>query len=881
MLYVQNLNAGMYVDSLLDLCARKLATKETKSCTVLDVDIDNITSQAIQHTPMFDENHPDIFRTTSPSNLDILSILRIFAVGVRFSGIFRQSSPVIAVSLLELAGSFHISLDKRTFHVPQPESTIFGFKCSSTSISFAKSSLAADFGSISVEIGHTGPELVTAACLALALSTSSHFFQVTRRVKEHQQQKKRAIIASILKLSLDRPIIDPLSTIQPSFLVQSGLPHLLRTDLSFRFLYHLRSCLDKPLSQASSSEVDAEELNTLVEARLTRLDPDANVGDYHNSLGSWFQNSTSSSNYLMAHIRTATTFDVRLQNLKIAVTAPSTGSSSELSIRNVETDVRFKKQELVQFNPNNPSSASQTSLRAKSPKVVRKAAITVSLGDVDLIIVPHLMNFAQHILRVNTQLAGKVSETALRKRATVDTIEKSSTKVVHTEVIGVVRRFRIQAAAENLVLVIGFNGLRTAISLLAMQTKALSVNGSALLEEIYLQARSPSDPSTESDHDVLAALSFTKVTSNIVSRSDSRSRLNLKFVFSMSRIKLHVPRSALRLYRFVEEWRQDYLPGLEATLNTLLSEYRASPPKSPRSPTLSHHHTAIQVHGQIEHVEVSLQVMHGTWLLWEMHKSMGYIENSGPLAQSANHAFGVQVSSMVLNVSSRPADVAPSSRVKITLPPLSVAGHSEGSCISMLVLLEFMDLKVKPSHWDTLLAVQQKFGQDFNDLLVLMQETRQKSLPDNTPNAKGQGMQYTAHMQMQGFRIGLVGLSSTVFLDCQDINGGFTSTGDWTWDLGLSDLALSLAPGFSGPQSTSFNRKHRSAFVIININLSGSSPVGQRDKNIRLSITKIHAVMQPSAIGEFGDFMDNLQVKNSSLWFENIPDIYHFAGRDV
>src|SRR5258705_6166225 len=420
----------MYVDSLLDLCARKLATKETKSCTVLDIDIDNVTSQVIQHTPMLDETHPDIFRTkafASPSNLDILSILCIFAVGVRFSGIFRQSAPVVTVSLSELAGSFHISLDKRTLHVSP---TILGFKCSSTSINFAKSNFAADFGRISVEIGHTGPELVTAACLAFALSASSHFFQVTRRVKEHQQQKKRAIIATILKLSQARPSIDLLSTIQPSFLVQSGLPQLLRTDLSFRFLYHLRSCLDKPLSQASSSEVDVEELNTLVEARLTRLDPDANVTDYHNSLGSWFQINPSPSNYLMTHIRMATAFGVRLQNLKIAVTAPSTGSSSELSIRNAETEVRFKKQELVQFNPNNPSSASQTSLRAKSPKVVRKAAITVSLGDIDLIIVPHLMNFAQHILRVNTQLAGKASETALRKRATVDGIEKSSTKLV-------------------------------------------------------------------------------------------------------------------------------------------------------------------------------------------------------------------------------------------------------------------------------------------------------------------------------------------------------------------------------------------------------------------------------------------------------------------
>jgi hypothetical protein len=240
------------VDSLLDLCARKLATKEKRSCTVLDVDIDNVTSQAIQHTPMLDETHPDIFRTksfTSPSNLDILSILRVFAVGVRFSGIFRQSSPVITVSLSEIAGSFHTSMDKRTLHVSQPKSTIFDFKCSSTSINFAQSSLAADFGKISVEIGHTGPELVTAACLALASSASSHFFQVTKRVKEHQQRKKRMIIATILKLSQDRPVIDPLSTIQPSYLVQSGLPQLLRTDVSFRFLYHLRNCLDKPLSQ--------------------------------------------------------------------------------------------------------------------------------------------------------------------------------------------------------------------------------------------------------------------------------------------------------------------------------------------------------------------------------------------------------------------------------------------------------------------------------------------------------------------------------------------------------------------------------------------------------------------------------------------------------
>lgn len=807
---------------------------------------------------MLDEIHPDIFGTktfTSPSNLDIVSILHVSAVGIRFSGVLSPSSPVIAVSLSEISGFFHTSMDKRTLHVSRP---IFDFKCCSASMKFAQSGFIADFGKLSVEIGHIGPELVTAACLALASSASSRCLQVITRVKEYQQRRQRTIIATILKLSEDRPVIDPLSTIQPSYLVQSGLPQLLRTDISFRFLYHLRNCLDKPISQLSD-EVEVEELNSLIEARLTRLDPDASIADYQNSFGSCFDNDPPSSNYLVALIGMVSVFRVRFESLKIAVMAPSTGFSSELSIRNIETDVRFKKQDLVQFNLNNPSSASQTSLRTKSSKGVSKVAIIMSLEDIKLIIVPHLMTFAQHILRVKTQL----TEIALRRQTLIDGIEKSSAKLTHIEVLGVVGQLRIQAAAENLVLVIGLTGLRTSVSLLAIQTKSLSANASALCEEIYLQARSPSGASIESDHDVLAALSFTKGSFSTVLRSDSRSRLNSKFVFVMSGIKLHVPRSALRLYRFIGEWRQDYLPGLKAALNTLLSEYRASPSKPPCSPTHPHTTTTIQIHGQIDHIEVSLQVMHGTWLLWEMHKSVGYVENIGPSESRVNHAFGVQVSSMVLNVSSRPNadDVAPSSRVKIALPPLSVAGHSEGSRIHMLVLLEFMDLKVKPSHWDTLLAVQQKFGQDFNDLLTLMQETRKRSFPDDVPIAEGQRMQYAAHIKMQGFRIGLVGLSSTVFLDCQDIDGGFSSTDDWTWDLGLSDLALSLAPRVGGPQNTNFNRKQRSAFVIIDVNLSGFRQVGRRDKNIRLSITKIHAVMQPSAIGEFGDFMDNLQVR--------------------
>jgi hypothetical protein len=267
--------------------------------------------------------------------------------------------------------------------------------------------------------------------------------------------------------------------------------------------------------------------------------------------------------------------------------------------------------------------------------------------------------------------------------------------------------------------------------------------------------------------------------------------------------------------------------------------------------------------------------MHGTWLSLELHQTVAYGYNSPAVVLRANYDFGVQVNSMVLSISSKPhaRDVTPSPRVKIALPRLSVAGKSDGSEINMLTLLEFMDLKVKASHWDTLLAVQQKFGQDFNDLLILMQRTRQKPLSDKKPIRRRKVMEYAARVKIQGFRIGFVGLYSTVFLECQDINGSLTSSGGWTWDVGLSDLALSLSPRISDRQNTGFNRKQRSAFVIIDVNIYGSKPIGG-DTSVHLSMTKIHAVMRPSSIGEFGDFIDNLQVRPISFLNDDSLRIY-------
>ena len=157
----------------------------------------------------------------------------------------------------------------------------------------------------------------------------------------------------------------------------------------------------------------------------------------------------------------------------------------------------------------------------------------------------------------------------------------------------------------------------------------------------------------------------------------------------------------------------------------------------------------------------------------------------------------------------------------------------------MLVLVDFLQATVRPSHWDTLLAVQQKFGRDFNDLMQLVQQTstkraqaisteQEQPLPFQDPPSAPSSLIYRVHFKMRGFRIGLDGAASTLFLECQDIGGQLQNVHGQNWDISLSDLALSLAPR-TAPHGmgSSFNRALRSAFVIIDFKVKGEKGAGE------------------------------------------------------
>ncbi|KXN92475.1 Protein CSF1 [Leucoagaricus sp. SymC.cos] len=727
-----------------------------------------------------------------------------------------------------------------------------------------------------VAIGHQGPELVTAAAINLEHGLSQ-CLKTFRLIERHNEAVIQTMTYKIMDLSESLTIVDPLSTIQPSYLVQEGIPHALRTDSTFRFLFHLRNCLlnfrpeDRAHisnAQGSADTVNPDTFASALHSRFFHLDQDLDATYDLILLEQLLRIRRKKPSTSPSHKMPALSLDLRSTCLLIH--APTSPSSNEFRIAGLQLNTRTRPLDLVQYTFNHPASMSQTSLREKRPHPVKQLSVQIIIDNICFTVYSHLMDFVQHLLRVRRIYISQLTSLPAKHQPVYDK-PMSTPKVsssVYIDASLLLHSAKLQAAAANLTFEIGVKAMQV-VSLLSLPNGSgdESMNISLLFNKVYLQARSPLEKMKPGiDHDVLAAFNFTGGKANAVMRQEQNLRRNVKIIFLLGGLHLSVPRSAIKLYRFVEEWRADFLPGVEQTLKATLSELRIPSEKlQSSSPSIrsSSRQPFLQMNGQFTEIGISLQVMHGTWLSWQANRVIAYVQSSPNSYSPSSISFGLQIASSTLEISSRDnlQKAVPDTQVKLVFPALSLGGTHDGQSVQTFVIIDFLDLKVKPSHWDTLLAVQQKFGQDFNDLVTLMQETRLKSSSkpsrDSQPKPR---LKFGAFLKMRGFRVGFEGFSSTMFLECQDINGGLRSDDGLGWDIGLTDLALSLAPRSTGFME-SFNRGHRSVFVIIDVKLvSGKQKRYPYGQSRELLVSKIHTVMHPSSIGEIGDFIDHLQV---------------------
>lgn len=692
----------------------------------------------------------------------------------------------------------------------------------------------------------------------------------------------RQTVRQILQVHQGHDVLDPLSAHRPAYLVHRGKPYRLRQDSSFRFLFCLRYLLGQ-LDTAQRKEIDAFTPNvTITWEDLTTLLPGASDGgpladpDTTDSrdvavLHALFPDSPSPFTEVRggdgSQIRS---FTFSLEQFAVDVWDSGNRSRNEVIVKSLVVSCSGQSSTLIQ-----PSlSRSPTVKERQQRNALRRIVASIAVDDCAVTIFPHALDFTHQVLSAVHTHHPSPAAPPTNPSMPVESLPRQERNSI--DVAFNLQRSSLRAATEKLIIELQANGLAIASSVLLEPStsdtgssgSATSMNHSLLFSKVVLRACAAGVPEAQ-DQNVLASLNFEDGKSNVVLRQEQLSSMASRVVLSLGALELSVPRSAIRLYEFAEEWRADYLPGLERTMRAVVSEARRKPespvPKKPSKPV------AIHLNTLFPSIRVSLQVMHGTWLAWEVVDTITFFRSSAAARIKKSYSFGIQARQQVFSISSQPHwlhGLRKRTRVKFAIPTVSVQGKFDGWEVQAMVLVESFDLTFRPSHWDTVLTVQQKFGQDFSDLISLVNEKRTVTTPKAEPiplspvPPASSRIKLGGVVKMKGFRIGLEGPSSVLFLECRNIGGGMQENYGRSWKLSVQDLALSLAPktqNESGPHSS--DRINRTAFVSIDFHVSTTQSSSPSAHTLDIAVTKVHAVMQPSSIGQLGDFLDHIQAE--------------------
>ena len=699
-----------------------------------------------------------------------------------------------------------------------------------------------------------------------------------RYASQHVPTIARLVAYQVLKYSRRRTVVDPLSTIQPSYLVQKGLPDELRRSSCFKFLVYLRSCL---------RSLEATERRDVLDIRPSTVHAGVTVRDLYMLLENQDFSQTVDEDIagLPRHPFMEKLFDdSRAQVAKIPrreSTSPTSGylhlgglsliighdaghDKSTLYVGSLDASVHVERCSFFPA-PHVTAGKSYGNLAAtdKGTKELLRIASSIKLQSLDVAITPRMVVFVSDGVRLSGEASKAQSANSVPQPGSPASPVASLLSGAYLDLAFSLQSARFAAAAEQLLVEFSVSGLGFATTTLSKPrppTSAdaqYSMNHSLLVNETALRVRPRSHIITPSGQSNLAAFLIHRSRLNIALLKEPHQPLVLRVVSGVDAVEFTVPRSALNLYRSLDDWKEAYLSNISKI-------WDLSPPAVPKKHTGESTEKALQLRFALQlfcgAAGVTLQVARGTWFSWKVKETAMDLASSDNADQILPLSFGLQSGPHVIGISTRTPPKATgisTSHIEVELPMVTLKGTYSTNAVQGISLVETFHLTVKPADWDTLLSVYQKSEQGFSDLVHLIQETRPRSRPTNAPTPKSGGLKLSGSFRMKGFRIGVEGHSSTVFLECDDIGGSMGSQADLGWQIRLSDLSLSLASKSSS--RSALDRGHRSAFVTIDFE-ANMRCVASRRHVLEVLASKVHAVMQPTSIGELSDFVDSLQV---------------------
>lgn len=745
-----------------------------------------------------------------------------------------------------------------------------------------KSRVQVSYDASEVKLFRTAPETMIIAVRTLQVPVK----ELLRALKGHSslaKSRRKHLVSSILARSRSSISKDLLSSVQPAFFVQSGRPHQLRGDNGWKLLFHLRHSLSnmpmkdyEALQQDLRALPDVEEIDRTLQTQqipwameeplpLSRVDfIEVMLINKSNGPGSLDMTNDNQPMKLGSFGANSVRLTIVRDDLP----------QSSLVIR----EIRFRgdllrRRLLFEAASLSPFSSTVRSFRQASNYAdygTINVILALDVGSLQLTIFPNVIEFLQNAVHVWRILTPPVSSDAGGSGSSAKSASKDilDNKVFTCDVRFALDHLLIEAAAENIVFEV--TSRHCSSCFVAHLTKPLESTALDMatsyttgFRDLAVRARTRSF--SEKDMDTLASITADGGTCCFLFQNHTPHGSSLRGTIHATSLDLTVPKSAIRLYKFIEQWRQDYLVGLEAMVRSLFSELKQTPERQTRQVS-EKKRLRIHLSFSLSATSVILQVMHGTWLAWTAYGVIGYLmDRSG--RRGTTRSCGLQLGSQVIRLTSTSpgASTQRVPKIVLQLPSVSTSGSfsSEGS--GFLISVGFLEMKIKPSHWDVILSVQQKFGQDFNDLLHILEDAGKK-LPSSTdarPSPKKPNLPFHVAAKFEGFKIGLQGISSTQFLECVDIDATVTNRGSPHWHVNLTDLALYLSPkSLSRQKLAVVDRGQLPVLVSVDFQVNNHTSLEDRHHHFRINVTKLHAILQAHLMNSIGDFVDHLQVRN-------------------
>lgn len=591
--------------STTESAATKGQSNSSEGRTILDVAMPNIRVRALQRIMSADEAaamEPDRNTSQLPTQSQIVSILDLQLTGVEFlvaTSVETDQSP-LPIQRLELKYNT-LSLHIRAAQTHAQSGMNRSSRSLSTEVEIISGPVRACVvgGAVNVKTGdfsldfqqRSSEAVIGSAASALRTIRQMSSRLATRR-DARQRQFRRLVVACVNASSLKPGVTDLLGQVQPSFLLASGGPADIRMDAQWRVLIHIRhlfrhfnvherATLQRQLNTyADVSDTDFATVQGILRQRLGEFVFDVEtVRNQANPLWQLLYPSPSPKR------ATSLSTDPRLRR-PIDLTFSSESASFALLTADERTDefssgsleMQLHSRQMVYYPDGPGNMSSQASLNRSAKDLAPtdlpfalQVAVMVKLDACSTWVSPNLIPFTRHLLRVFRGFSAQlVSPAAAGPRSPVAATPTVSPVEPHFDVVvdvnvqlpSIVFSTRAQHIAVDLRLQQVQLALTAKVANVGAKAKSHAMSAILKLDELAVDARDLRPKTQSSSHakDVLASLSFRNTAVSCVGQLQHEQPPKFRTVLDLHAIRFVVPRSALRLYQLIEEWRLNYLP---------------------------------------------------------------------------------------------------------------------------------------------------------------------------------------------------------------------------------------------------------------------------------------------------------------------------------